>query len=433
MFILIMLTVTGKSADEEVLAELKPLSHDESKQAEFVREWSSAKFNEGSFAQKLTLTYTSEYVYRDINLALSNAEVMKVNRYLGSFYYESKSDAFSAVAWNGKVELYRGIDARFVRERDYQVGESFYWPSFTSLTEDCQTARKFAGEDGYIFVVHGCNSAETGHPTIDLNTNADWGYYGSGEQEVLLLPYAPFEVVQLDLTARPRVITLQALRSPYDKEFLVGRKEIAIKHAMADTAVTPREVCDKIKRIVEKNWCEFTTKTQQSIRSAWKAGLSPTACEGVGALCDELMQKCYVCGDDILREILALFREMGEEGIRAAPAVARQFGKVPVILAGALDSTPMLMHAMVTGTDASLQKLGDHMKHQRASILTEIMRVSRMDLDMTPNEKREVENLIELAKACGVPTRDGEVAEVEDSYMGRIAHAEQRRYAEQGR
>jgi hypothetical protein len=141
--------------------------------------------------QAFIYLYTSNLVYKQLCGTYAKQKYYKV-MYTTAFCRKQLIDHLAIPEHKNLMHksgiLYRGIPGKDC-VATYVKGEKAYWNSFSSCTTDLDTAKKFAGEYGVIFIVK--LSATNPHPNILLPTK--WSKYHR-EKEVLFLPYFPLIV-----------------------------------------------------------------------------------------------------------------------------------------------------------------------------------------------------------------------------------------------
>lgn len=149
-----------------------------------------------SLLQKMTLGWTSEFFYRSLNEKLANPSALEsVLNFVGRFTNDAmQPDVQSEIGYACDEPLYRVVPTDRVRDSDYAVGSSFYWPNLAATSKQPQYG--FAPQGGYVFKILSPLRSDGRHPTIDLERCDDWGHFAAGEREVLFLPFGRFQVVR---------------------------------------------------------------------------------------------------------------------------------------------------------------------------------------------------------------------------------------------
>eukprot|EP00931_Biecheleriopsis_adriatica_P041335 TRINITY_DN23639_c0_g2_i3.p1 TRINITY_DN23639_c0_g2~~TRINITY_DN23639_c0_g2_i3.p1 ORF type:complete len:582 (+),score=139.86 TRINITY_DN23639_c0_g2_i3:50-1795(+) len=353
VFILMMFSVLdkkrGSPTDQDVQDELKSIS---SSPDSFDNAWNN-DWHAFPRAQKFTLGYTSNYFYRPLNVKLANKRLFDVKNYLSAFYHESEvSNEFKAVQWHGEQDLYRGFRESKVKLEDYEVGQTFYWPCFSSTSKSVNVALGFGGQE-VLFVIKDCNVDKTGHPMIDVHSNPTWGYFGAGEFEVLLLPYACFEVIDKDTTRTHHnakvVITVKAKQSVYNLEFLKNLRADAVLRAQ-EQMKKDREAAEAAAALYEQIALEQEIQFKEVMAAQAEQMMKGGAAE------KELAEKLTQQAVDMQMNVMKLAKEAaGKNGQKpCANQEIQALQKLQKDMGQAVDVSNALMLADIAKQDEQL-------------------------------------------------------------------------------
>ena len=150
---------------------------------------------EGIFSIML---WTSNILYKKINNALANDEdINKWSTYLKYFTQGLKDMPFHRGKVYRGLKNYRDLEA-------YKKGSTITWKTISAMSKSLDIAYKFSDKTGMVFEVDVISSKDISKISVY-----------SKEEEVLLLPYSCFEVIDVeDIANQPSLVKLREIPVP---------------------------------------------------------------------------------------------------------------------------------------------------------------------------------------------------------------------------
>jgi len=143
-------------------------------------------------------SYTSQAIYRNINLAIVNGRHANITSYLASIIQTVSKVGAQYAYKDYDRPVYRGCAPRCIDLVDYRKNQIHYWPAFTSTSENKSLAINWSNRGkkenpALIFEIY----LSPNNPHTGMKLPNDWSFYPS-EQEVLLMPFFCFQVISID-------------------------------------------------------------------------------------------------------------------------------------------------------------------------------------------------------------------------------------------
>ncbi|CAG9333358.1 unnamed protein product [Blepharisma stoltei] len=184
----IKLTLKNRNISRrKVLAELLALNPSRASEVKNV-------FNQNrrDLLKSIIYTYSSNLVYRQLNECYASNNYHKVMNITAACMCELQARS-SFLMLQEETVLYRGVDIPENQLIDYQIGQLGFWSAFTSTTTNEAVSRSPPFGGNVQFEIH--LSKTIRHPHIVLESG--WSMHNR-ENEVLLLPYFPFKITDIE-------------------------------------------------------------------------------------------------------------------------------------------------------------------------------------------------------------------------------------------
>jgi len=140
--------------------------------------------------QKFLFIYSTNYVYKQVNRAITNKEYTRLMNICKLVW-----QAFTQNAVVNVSQLYRGID--FDSKGRYSEGLDGFWPGFTSTTKTLDVASDFGKHNT---IMHIQLDPKNPYPHVDISKLSAY----PKEQEILILPFFPLIVDKTSVDAQGR-------------------------------------------------------------------------------------------------------------------------------------------------------------------------------------------------------------------------------------
>jgi hypothetical protein len=140
--------------------------------------------------------YTSDLMYKQFNEVFARQQYYKIMHITAMCVVEAKAQAEKI---KPNEVLYRGLNCEVTDI--YKVGETMYWPAFSSCSSDVKQSVLFAQGKKACLIFEIRLSKTNPHP--HLRIPKEWSAYPT-EAEVLLLPYFALKVISIKIGAEQK-------------------------------------------------------------------------------------------------------------------------------------------------------------------------------------------------------------------------------------